>query len=110
MSSEGQILADLGMDQAVNAADLDWLRCAKQAVWALCEAGVPFSSDRVWALLDERGVRTGEPRALGAVFRAAQRAGYLRPDGWEVTARPQAHGRGVRVWAPTGKAWERKSA
>lgn len=81
-----------------NAAD-DWYRAAVSAVVRLAEAGwTTFTTDDVWATIPPE-IRTHEPRALGSVMRKLQESGVIEATGdWRPTARPEAHGRPIRVW------------
>jgi hypothetical protein len=96
----GEQLTTDAIDAAAAGADEGWLRRAVQEIRWLASVRPTFTSDQVWAVLEESGVSTREPRALGAAFREAQRAGYIRPTGQYVpTQRPEAHNRPIRVWA-----------
>lgn len=100
--NDAQIAGQLSMDQAWNAADLDWLTAAREILRTLVEDGAPFTSEDVWALLELRGVSTPEPRALGALFKSAAQAGAIRRVGWVTGTRVVAHGRPVAQWVRCG--------
>ena len=88
---------------AFAAAPADWKRRALEAVRELCDDGDPFTADDVWL----RVPRVEEPRAMGGVFREAERRGWIRSDG---TSRPSTHPLGharlVRIWQPTSMKLE----
>lgn len=103
--TQGDLLAEAAIQTVEEHADRVWLSAAKQIVWDLIRDGRPFSTDDVWARLDTLDVTTHEPRALGAVLRAARKAGYIAPSGDYVkTCRPEAHSRPIPVWAPVRRA------
>jgi hypothetical protein len=105
MSDDGQLDMLDALEAVEAAADEGWLRAAKQAVWVLCLRGESFTTDDVWEHLDALGVTTHEPRALGAVMRAAATAGFIRKSNQYVnTRRPAAHSRPIPQWFPTPKA------
>ena len=98
---QGDLLATEGMNRAADAADEGFIRAAKHAVWQLIQQGQPFTTDEVWFLLDATGAVTREPRALGAVIKAAKDAGFITASGnYRKTVRPEAHSRPVMVWLP----------
>lgn len=78
-------------------ADLGWANEARHAVKRCMLLGT-FTTDDVWASMHER-YHTHERRALGAVMKRLQREGAIRPTGeWQASARPECHGRPIRVW------------
>jgi len=79
-------------------ADRAWMREAMAAVRHLATVHDEFTTDNVWACLPN-DVSTHEPRAMGAVMRAAMKEGVIAPlDRYEMSARPACHCRPVRVW------------
>ena len=93
------------MERAADHASTTWLSAAKQVVWDLIREGEPFTTDAVWERLTQRQVSTHEPRALGAVMRAAVSGGYLQASGnYFKSQRPEAHSRPVPLWIPLWKA------
>jgi hypothetical protein len=103
--TQGDLLAEVGIDQAAAHADEVWLKTARRVVWWLIQDGQPFTTDECWARLAALDVSTHEPRALGAVLRAAARAGLIRASGeYRKTTRPEAHSRPVPVWVPVRRA------
>lgn len=104
-ATQGDLLADAAIAQAEEHADRVWLSAAKQIVWDLIKDGRPFTTDDCWARLDTLDVVTHEPRALGAVLRAAAKAGYIEQTGeYVATARPKAHSRPIPYWKPKRRA------
>lgn len=97
--TQGDLLAEAAIQTAAEHADRVWLSAAKQIVWDLIRDGRPFSTDDCWQKLDALDIQTHEPRALGAVLRAAAKAGYIEQTGEYIkTSRPQAHSRPIPVW------------
>lgn len=99
----GEALAREGMGRAESNADQDWLTRAREVVKALIAAGEPFTTDHIWYRLEQLGVATHEPRALGALIRQAAKQGVIQRQGYIPTTRPEAHARPIPVWVATGK-------
>lgn len=91
--------ADEAIERAGRNAYVEWNRAVVGAVMRIAEAGwTTFTTDDVWATIPP-SIRTHEPRALGSVMRKLQEAGIIEATGeWRPTARPEAHGRPIRVW------------
>lgn len=95
----GQQLALDGIARAEAGADPRWFAEAVRQVRWLATVRYKFTTDDVWALLHDSGVGTREPRAMGAVMRAAAAGGYVEATGEYVPSqRPECHARPVRVW------------
>ena len=91
--------AQMSIDQVEQHADTEWLRIATGIVKALAAGGHPFTTDRIWLMLEQVPVATHEPRALGAVMRRLARDGIIRTTGEYVkTQRREAHSRPIPVW------------
>lgn len=102
MSAEqGDLFAQAAMDAAEAAADEGWLRAARGELKALIEAGEPWTTDHIWYRLEQLGVTTHEPRALGALIRQAAKAGLIVRRGYTPTTRPEAHARPIPIWSGT---------
>lgn len=91
------------VEAAGEAANEVWMASAQQALRHLCDTGAAFTTDDLWLALEQAGVSTHEPRAMGAVVRRARQAGLITPAGYVPSERPVCHGRPVRVWLPTRK-------
>lgn len=90
---------DSGIQRAYDGANPFWTQAAAWAVRLLAYRQPAFSSDEVWWLLDELGVHTPEPRAMGPVMRRAAVDGVIEPsDTWQRSYRPQCHCRPVMRW------------
>ena len=86
------------IDNVRDNADLEWLRVARDCAVHLASVQVEFTSDDVWAILDELPVATGTPSAMGAVFRDLDRDGIIEKTGqMRPSRRKQAH-RMKTVW------------
>lgn len=89
-------------DQALQAAltrveahaPADWKNAASAVLARLAATGEPFTTDDVWAQVPQ----PPEPRALGALIRAAAQAGKIRRVGWRESSRPECHCRPVAMW------------
>lgn len=91
--------AQMSIDQVEEHADQEWLIMATGIVKTLAAGGFPFTTDRVWSMLERIPVATHEPRALGAVMRKLARQGVIRTTGEYVkTQRREAHSRPIPVW------------
>lgn len=102
---QGDLLAAQAIEQVAEHADPAWLDNARRVVWQLIKEGQPFTTDDCWSRLTSLGSTTHEPRAMGAVMRAAARAGLIATTGEYVkTSRPEAHSRPIPVWQPKQKA------
>jgi hypothetical protein len=76
-------------------APTDWKNAAAAVLARLAATGEPFSTDDIWAALEQ----PPEPRAIGALIRAAAQAGKIRRVGWRTSSRPECHSRPVAMWA-----------
>lgn len=103
MVVQGDLLAELAVADVEANADDTWLREARDALTQLIRAGRPFTTDDVWAVLDARGVPAPrEPRAMGAVTRAAAREERMvKTREYVNSTRPGCHARPIPVWRPT---------
>ncbi len=94
----GAALAQEGMDRALAHADPRWHGMARWVLEQFIAKGEVFSTDDLWAFLEELDVRTRENRAMGGIIRESARRGEIRRVGWVTTARPVAHSRPVAQW------------
>lgn len=89
-------------DQAIRnaemGADFEWFDEATEAVEVLIRRGEEFTSDRVWQLMKHTGLKTPEPRAMGAVIRQFVKAKKIRQVGYRPSSRPECHRRPLAVW------------
>lgn len=91
---------DEALQRVDEHADQDWKREARDAVLHAAAHRAEFTSDYIWWLLQQRGVMPPhEPRALGAIMRAAAREGLIqRSDRVVESVRVANHRRPVAVW------------
>lgn len=75
-------------------APADWKNSAEALLSALAASGIPFTADDIWKTLPQ----PPEPRALGAIIRAAARDGRIRRMGFMQSVRACCHQRLVAVW------------
>ena len=97
----GMTLRDAAIDRVEEHADQEWRDAATLAVEACALTRRHFTSDHVWQHMVEADVTatTHEPRAMGAIMRAASNAGWCeRTDVTKNSTRPQCHRRPLRVW------------
>ena len=77
-------------------ASRQWKDKALEAVRVCCLENVEFLADLVWEYLDEK---PPEPRAMGAVMRKAEKAGYCsKTDTFRPTTVVSNHRAPKRVW------------
>jgi hypothetical protein len=93
-------------DRAVYAAgafaDPLWKREAIATLETLCKLGDNFTTDDVWRLLEGVGVKTPEPRALGALITRYAKEGRIFSTGsYRKSIRKECHRRPLAVWRPT---------
>lgn len=98
--TQGDLLAEMAVEDVATNTDSRWLAEATRILHDLIRAGRPFTTDDIWAELDEREVPAPrEPRAMGAVTRPASRDHRIVKTGeWINSNRPGCHSRPVPVW------------
>lgn len=102
---QGDLLAAQAIEQVEEHADSEWMTAAKHVLWKIIQHGEDFTTDLMWERLNAMDVHTHEPRAMGAVMRAAARAGLIATTGEYVkSSRPDCHSRPIPVWRPKRKA------
>lgn len=102
---ETRRVTQAAIDRVEEAAHEEWLDAAASAVAALAATGRPFTTDDVWARLEDVDVETHEPRAMGAVVRAATRDGLIARTGeFRESERVAAHRNPKAVWIGTGRS------
>lgn len=97
---KGERLRDEAITRAREHAPDEWYSLAWDAVRIVARAADEWTTDEVWALLDERGAPAPpEPRAMGAIMRDVKRRGLATPtDRTRLSTRPDCHRRPIRVW------------
>lgn len=96
--------ASLAREQSIKRvyehADEEWKLDALRVVRYLAETCPEFTTDRVWYVLERfSGAHTPEPRALGAVMRAAASDRLIvATDKTVESVRVANHRRPIRVW------------
>lgn len=94
---------ELAMMRAGAAADPFWRAYATRAIKQLAKSGRTFTAADVWAAIGDKA-KTAEPRALGAMMKAAARAGVIVQTGEVVMAKaPGANARWTTVWVGVRK-------
>jgi hypothetical protein len=92
---------DPPIEEVYENADEEWKAVAMRAVRYLAETYDVFPAEEVSFAVERwyPGVRTHEPRALGAVMRRAQAAGLIEPtDQYVGTQRSTRNSAPVRLW------------
>ena len=101
--AEGERLRDEGISHARGGAPVLALWEAVETVRLVALRRETLTSDDIWTALEalwEQGAMTfPEPRVMGAVFKVAEREGYVRPtEEHRLSRRPVCHRRPIRVW------------
>lgn len=88
-----------GINASYNHTTTIWKDAAGEALIAVAKTHREFTSDEVWSYLAQRGIHTGENRALGAVMQAGGRAGVIEhTDRYRATTRPVGHKGPKAIW------------
>jgi hypothetical protein len=97
---EGQMRLEEALDRVERGAHPLWLEQARCAVVHVAECKQEFTTDDVWATLDEWAIELrNDGRALGAVMRWAVKQGICTStDNYKRSRRPECHLRPVTVW------------
>jgi len=75
-----------GIEASYQHAPSIWKNAAVEALMTLANGKPEFTTDELWDLLAEKGVHTGEPRALGSIMQSARRAGMIKLTGKYVSS------------------------
>lgn len=87
---------DEAIERVADNADVEWRARALEAVRRVALRKQTFIVDEVWA---ELGEEPAEPRAMGAVMRAAAKAGLIvGTKEWHASERVTAHRNPRKVW------------
>ncbi len=70
-----------GIEASYQHATSIWKNAAVEALMTLAKAKPEFTTDELWDLLAEKGVHTGEPRALGSIMQSAHLSGMIKSTG-----------------------------
>ena len=92
-----------GMARAASHADPSDLASVRLYAEQLAHMQVPFTAEQVRAKLSDAQNQRLDcfPNALGGVFHQLRKDGTLEPAGWATAQRPEARGRGTRLWRGT---------
>lgn len=102
----GEALRDKGMQESDDHASLRWRELADQAIVLVSGILPEFTTDDVWAALEQSGRDAIEternPSAMGAAMARMARAGMIiRTGTTKPSARPSRHVAEMRVWRKT---------
>ncbi len=99
---EGARLRDIGIDRAEKAHRY-WVKTADSALVTVARVCGEFTADQVWEKLDSwKTPQPEDPRAMGAVFVRASKAGTItRTDRTIRSQRPAHHRYPCTVWRST---------
>jgi hypothetical protein len=97
-TEQAEAARDDAIAQVEANADRNWMVAAQAAVAVLAMTHDEFTTDDMWAALREVD-GTHEPRAMGAVMRAAARRGLIvKTDRVVNSRRAECHARPVAIW------------
>ena len=98
--AEGRVRRDAAMIRVAQAVRPEWWEDAFDAVQWCAEHHAAFTTDAVFSRLAQLGVAPPrEPRAMGPLMKAAERAGLVRPtSAFRATTRASRHAAPVRIW------------
>lgn len=90
-----------GIELVWQHADTAWKRAAGLQLQTVIASGrTHFTSDDILLPLEQRGVVTGDTRALASLLLAARKVGLIETtEHFVACRRPQRHRAPVRVWA-----------
>jgi hypothetical protein len=86
-----------GIELSYRNAPTYWKSAAAKTLRELCKLKSEFTADDFWELLATKGIHTGEPRALGAVIRGAERSGMIKATGNYLPSR-RRHKSPIMLW------------
>lgn len=96
---QAERLKQSGMEAAYQYADLDWKQIASKALRQCAETKAEFTTDDMWAIINETGIVTSENRAMGAIMQSASRSGMIKATGYFLPSkRVSKHKSPTRVW------------
>lgn len=87
------------LDGVAGRADETWKAGVEAYARMLARTRGEFTSDDVQELLDQAGLSTHEPNAMGAIMHKLARAGVIQAtDRFVKSRRPSANSRRIAVW------------
>jgi len=96
---QGKLQRDKALERVERNAEEAWKESAREAVERLAAIRDEFTTDAVWTMVDRMGLKTHEPRAMGAIMRRAASEGICEAtDRTRRSVRPECHCRPIRVW------------
>jgi len=88
-----------GMEVSYRNAGTYWQDKASEVLQELIRSNRYVTSEDVIIELENRGITTGNNKALGALMTAAKRAGQIKPTGeWTTSKLKRRHGAPLRKW------------
>lgn len=90
---------DRGIELVYQRANTPWKRAAAERLQQVIKTHDTFTSDDILIDLEQRGIVTGDTRALAAILKGAAKAGQIEAtDNFIPTKRPSRHRAPIRVW------------
>jgi hypothetical protein len=98
---DAEAAADKAIRRGSHAADPAWVAAANQIMWDLCASSVEFTTDEAMEALEELGVETHDPRALGGVVRRFLNKGLMTEVG--TTKSRRRHGARIPIYVGSSR-------
>ncbi len=88
-----------GIEVAYQNANSIWKAAAAKRMYSLAKLRRTFTSEDILMYLEERGIVTGNNKAISGVLQAGARSGLIRAsDKFVRSRRPQRHAAPIMVW------------
>lgn len=95
----GEILADDGIQAALDYANKEWKDKVLNIIKILLISHKHITADDVCFLMEEWEIEMKHPNALGGLFRTAARRNWCRKTGNFISSKiPRKHSRPLQVW------------
>jgi len=93
-------LRDEGLELVETNANSEWATLVIEIIEELARSHFKLTSDNVWEELERfPHIQTHQPSAMGAMFKKAQKLGYISStETFFISKRPSSHARPIRVW------------
>ena len=96
---EQEKVKNRAIDMAGYGADELWSEECYGAGLVLARIGRPFTTDQLWYVMHRKGLKTPEPRAMGAVIRRLVNDKVIKATGnYRKSTRPDCHRRPLQEW------------
>lgn len=94
---QAQRQAQEGINISYANAPSEWKKICRETLVELCTSKSEFTTDELWERLADKGIHTGEPRALGAIIQGAHRSGMIKKTGHYLPSH-RRHNAPIPIW------------